>query len=143
MGIDTDTLQQEAEQIIIIMMKNFNRRSSHGDHGSKLHELAQRAHSRGSHAFTHTLTSTQFKCSSQTAETKTCRTGPATRNSNWQRKGRRSPQPVVQSASVFHPVCVLGSILAQCYTLSPSADREPGLNCGTCQLLTTHVQGSI
>ena len=41
--------------IIIIIMKNFNRRSSHGHHGSKRHKLAQHAHSRGSHTFTHTL----------------------------------------------------------------------------------------
>ena len=33
-------------------MKNFNRRSSHGNHGSKRRELAaQHAHSHGSHAF--------------------------------------------------------------------------------------------
>ena len=37
----------------------FNRRSSHGHHGSKRREPAQHAHSRASHAFTHTLTSTQ------------------------------------------------------------------------------------
>jgi hypothetical protein len=42
-------------------MKNFNRRNSHGHHGSKRRELAQHAHSRGSHAFTHTLTSTQLQ----------------------------------------------------------------------------------
>ena len=36
-------------------MKNFNRRSPHVHHGSKRRKLAQRAHSRGSHAFTHTL----------------------------------------------------------------------------------------
>ena len=36
------------------------RRSSHGHHGSKRRELVQHAHSRGSHAFTHTLTSTQL-----------------------------------------------------------------------------------
>ena len=39
-------------------MKNFNRYCSHGHHGSKHQKLAQHAHSRGSHAFTHTLTST-------------------------------------------------------------------------------------
>ena len=32
----------------MIIMKNFNRHSSHGHHGSKRHELAQHAHSRGS-----------------------------------------------------------------------------------------------
>ena len=37
-------------------MKNFNRRDSHGHHGSKRRELSQHAHSRGSHAFTRTLT---------------------------------------------------------------------------------------
>ena len=37
-------------------MKNFN-----GHHGSQRHELAQHAHSRGSHTFTHTLTSTQLQ----------------------------------------------------------------------------------
>ena len=42
-------------------MKNFNRRSSHGHHGSKRRELAPHAHSRGSYAFTHTPTSTQLR----------------------------------------------------------------------------------
>ena len=42
-------------QIIIIIMKNFNKRSSHVDHGSKHRELAQHAHLRGPHAFTLTL----------------------------------------------------------------------------------------
>ena len=37
---------------------NFNWRSSHGHHGSKRRELTQHAHSRGSHAFTHTLINT-------------------------------------------------------------------------------------
>ena len=37
------------------MKKNFNRRGFHGQHGSKRRELAQHAHSRGSHAFTRTL----------------------------------------------------------------------------------------
>ena len=41
--------------IIIIIIMNFNRRNSHGNHGSKRRELAQHARSRGSHAFTHTL----------------------------------------------------------------------------------------
>ena len=36
-------------------MKNFTRRNSDGHHGSKRRELAQHSHSRGSHAFTHTL----------------------------------------------------------------------------------------
>ena len=40
---------------------NNNRRNSHGHHGSKRRELAQHAHSRGSHAFTRTLTSTQLQ----------------------------------------------------------------------------------
>ena len=40
--------------IINILMKNFNRRRAHGHHGSKRRELVQHAHSRGSHAFTHT-----------------------------------------------------------------------------------------
>ena len=39
-------------------MKNFNRCSSPGHHGSKCCELAQHAHSRGSHAYTHTNTVT-------------------------------------------------------------------------------------
>ena len=43
------------------MKKNFNRRSSYGHHGSKRRELAQRAHSCGLHAFTHTFTSTQLQ----------------------------------------------------------------------------------
>ena len=47
--------------IIIIIMKNFNRRSSHSHHGSKRGELRKHAHSRGSHAFTHTLTSIQLQ----------------------------------------------------------------------------------
>ena len=38
-------------------MKNFNRRSSHGYHGSKRRELAQHAHSHG----LHTVTSTQLQ----------------------------------------------------------------------------------
>ena len=42
-------------------MKNFNRCSSHGHHGWKRRELAQHAHSHGSYAFTHTLTSTQLR----------------------------------------------------------------------------------
>ena len=41
--------------LIMIIMKNFNRRSSHDDHDSKHRKLAHHAHSRGSHAFTHTL----------------------------------------------------------------------------------------
>ena len=44
--------------IIIIIMKNFNRRG-HGHHGPKHRKLAKHAHSRGSHAFIHTLASTQ------------------------------------------------------------------------------------
>ena len=47
-------------------MKNFNRRDVHGHHGSKCRELAQHAHSHISHAFTHTLTSTQLQpCGAQ------------------------------------------------------------------------------
>ena len=46
--------------IIIIIMKNFNRCSSHGDQGSKRSELAQHAPSFGLHAFTHTLTWTHL-----------------------------------------------------------------------------------
>ena len=42
-------------------MKNFNRCSSHCHHGSKCCELVQHVHSCGSHAFTHTLTSTQLQ----------------------------------------------------------------------------------
>ena len=45
--------------LLCYVMKNFNRRDSHGHHGSKRRELAQHAHSRGSHTFTHALTSTQ------------------------------------------------------------------------------------
>ena len=41
--------------IIMIIIMNFNGRNSHGNHGSKRRELAQHAHSHGSHAFTHTL----------------------------------------------------------------------------------------
>ena len=41
-------------------MKNY-RRSSHGHHGSKCCKLVQHTHSHGSHAFTHTLTSTQLQ----------------------------------------------------------------------------------
>ena len=44
--------------LIVIIIKNFNRRDPHGHHGSKCRELAQHAHSHGSHAFTHTRTST-------------------------------------------------------------------------------------
>ena len=43
-----------------MIMKSFNRRSSNGHHGSKRRELAQHAHSHGSHAFTDTLTSTRL-----------------------------------------------------------------------------------
>ena len=43
-------------------MKNFNRRTSQGHHGSKRLELAQQSHSCGSNTFTHTLlTSTQLQ----------------------------------------------------------------------------------
>ena len=45
----------------MIMMKNFNRHSSHGHHGLKRHKLAQHTHTRGSHAFTYTVTSTQLQ----------------------------------------------------------------------------------
>ena len=41
--------------IVIIIIKNFNRRDSHSHHGSTHRELAQHAHSHGSHAFSHTL----------------------------------------------------------------------------------------
>ena len=41
--------------------QNFNRLSSLGHHGLKRCELSQRAHSHWSHAFTHTLTSTQLQ----------------------------------------------------------------------------------
>ena len=44
----------------MMTMKNFNRRSSHGHHGSKRRELAQHAHSRGSHSLTHFI-STQLQ----------------------------------------------------------------------------------
>ena len=48
---------------MIIIMKNFNRRNSHMSsyYGSKHRELAQHAHSSGSHAFSYTLTSTQLQ----------------------------------------------------------------------------------
>ena len=46
-------------------MKNFNRRSSHSDHGSKCRGLAQHALSHGSHAFTHTLTITSTQLQSR------------------------------------------------------------------------------
>ena len=52
------------ESLMIIMMKNFNRRDSHGHRGSKRHELAHHAHSSGSHAlidshdYTNTVTTT-------------------------------------------------------------------------------------
>ena len=36
-------------------MKNFNKRDSHGHHGSKHPELVKHAHSHGLHAFTHIL----------------------------------------------------------------------------------------
>ena len=42
-------------------MKNFNRPCSHGHHGSKRRKLVQHAHSCGSHAIAHTLTSTQLQ----------------------------------------------------------------------------------
>ena len=46
--------------VIIIIMKNFNRCDSHGHLGWKCCELAQRAHSHESHAFTRAFTSTQL-----------------------------------------------------------------------------------
>ena len=46
--------------IMIIIMKNSNRRSSHGHRGSKRRERAHHAHLHGSHAFTHTLTPIQY-----------------------------------------------------------------------------------
>ena len=52
---------QLAGIIMIMIMKNFNRRDSHGHHGSKRRELAQHAHSHGSHGFTHTRASIQLK----------------------------------------------------------------------------------
>ena len=52
---------QRKGPVCIIIMKNFNRCSSHGHHGSKLRDLVQYAHSHGSHAFTHTFTSTQLQ----------------------------------------------------------------------------------
>ena len=47
--------------ILSYLMKNFNSRDSHGHHGSKRRELVQHGHSHGSHAFTHTVTSTQLQ----------------------------------------------------------------------------------
>ena len=60
--MEGDACDSESIFIIIIMiMKNFNRRDSHGHHGSKRRELAQHTHSCGSHAFTHARTSTQLQ----------------------------------------------------------------------------------
>ena len=42
-------------------MKTSNRRNYHAHHGSKRRKLPQHTHSHGSHAFTHTLTSTQLQ----------------------------------------------------------------------------------
>ena len=47
--------------LFFLIMKNFNRRSSHSRHGSKRRKVAQHAHSRGSHVFTHTFTSIQLQ----------------------------------------------------------------------------------
>ena len=44
--------------IIIIVMKNFNRRSSHGHHGSKRHELAPHALTWIAHIHSHTYMNT-------------------------------------------------------------------------------------
>ena len=49
------TKSQYHKSYIYVDMKNFNRRNSHGHHDSKRRELAQHAHSHGSHAFTHTF----------------------------------------------------------------------------------------
>ena len=51
--------KKSSDCLIMIIMKNFNRSSYHGHHGSKSKrsELAQHAHSRGSHTFTYTLIS--------------------------------------------------------------------------------------
>ena len=46
---------------LVVIMKNFNRRDSHGHHGSKRRELAQHAHSLGSQAFTYTFASRQLQ----------------------------------------------------------------------------------
>ena len=46
---------------ITIIIKNFNRRNSHGHNSSKRCKLAQHAHSHGSNAFTHTFTSTELQ----------------------------------------------------------------------------------
>ena len=54
-------MQPRSFNFFLIIMKNFNRRDSHGHHGSKRRELAQHAHSHGSHAFTHAFTSTQLQ----------------------------------------------------------------------------------
>ena len=42
---------QKRWAVIIIIMKNFNRHSFHGHHGSKRRDLAQHTHWCGSHAF--------------------------------------------------------------------------------------------
>ena len=49
-------------------MQNFNKRNSHGHHGSKRRELAQHAHSSGSHAFTHILNTFAYACPRQVTD---------------------------------------------------------------------------
>ena len=58
--------QEEAESFIIMIMKNFNRCDSHGHHGSKHRELAQRTltwisriHSH-TYSYINTVTSTWY-----------------------------------------------------------------------------------
>ena len=60
-GRDLNQERKELVVLIIIIMKNFNRCSSHGHHGSKRCKLSQQAHSHGLYAFTHTLTATQLQ----------------------------------------------------------------------------------
>ena len=58
------TAAREREKVhkLIIIMKKFNRRSSHGSHGSKRHKLAQHALSRGLHAHTYINTVSTTLC---------------------------------------------------------------------------------
>ena len=62
--------------MIIIIIMNFDRRSSHGHHGSKRHELAQHAHSCGLHALARTLslTPTQLQRRCAKRQLSYCRT---------------------------------------------------------------------
>ena len=54
-------LSEKPVLLLLLWKRTFYRRNYHGHHGWKRRELAQYAHSRRSHAFNNTLTSTQLQ----------------------------------------------------------------------------------